>query len=518
MSFSGLTYGVPCNRGGFNNNSNIDIIPPESFVYPSRNINLHKGGRGKRGGTSKVESTAVTGAPRIMGMFDYVLTSSQFQVFGADDGNVYKDTTTTIKTGMSTANKFHFETMRDVLYIADGSSVPQTWDGAALATSNLTAVAADWSGSAHPSVMIKHRRGLSERLYAFGVAGYRQKLYYSKNGTGGDFSGSGDAGSLRVPTRDAYGIVGAVEFGNRLIVMGKTESFIVGDSSSDIAAWGVERAQWDAGVAHQRLIVKTPNDVVCMTEDGEIYSISAVQSYGDYKQASLARPAFIDVWIRENINLSYIDDFHAVYDPELRAIKFFMVRSGESTIDTALVYFIDKPAEEAWVIHDNQTSASGYDASASCAVKSGTTYKVYTGDYSGFLWKLEQNNKNDDSNGYYAGFKTPNLTFDNPRQTKIYRNIRLITQSGGLYALTINWWVDGVSQDPMSILLSGTGSVYGTGLFGTATYGQTDILDQPDTMGEIGKRIQVEIYNSNANEDFFVSQVVFDFKPLGVRP
>ena len=76
---------------------------------------------------------------------------------------------------------------------------------------------------------------------------------------------------------------------------------------------------------------------------------------------------------------------------------------------------------------------------------------VYTGDYDGFLWKLEQATKSDDSNAYYAGFKTPPLTFDSPRQTKIYRNVRIITKTQGNFYLQIKWWVDGEYQNSGTI-------------------------------------------------------------------
>lgn len=517
MGFAGMTYGIPCDRGGFTGNENYDLVGPTQFVSPSKNINVHKGGRQKRGGTAKVSGTAVSGAPRIVGMKDFVLTTTQFQVFAGNDGKVYKNPTTTIKTGMSTTNKFHMEVIDGTIYIADGDTTPQTWDGSAASTSNITAGAADWSGSAQPSVVLLHRRGLSNRSFWFGVDGYKTKIYYSKNNTPGDISGSGDAGSLVVPTGDAFGIVAGVEFGSRMVFFGKQRSYLLNDSSSDIATWGMELAQWSGGAAHQRLVVKTPNDILVMTEDGEIYSVTSVQSYGDYKLASLTRPAFMDIWIRDNVDLSYIEDFHAVYDPELRCVKFFVVRNGETEVDTSINFNIDKPANEAWTIHDNQDTASGYNASCSTLVKSGSDFIVYTGDYDGFLWKLEQATKSDDSNAYYAGFKTPPLTFDSPRQTKIYRNVRVITKTQGNFYLQIKWWVDGEYQNSGTISLAGTGGVYGSAVYGTDVFGGQDLIDSPATTGVVGKRIQVEIYNSNAAEDFFVSQVMIDFKALGVR-
>jgi hypothetical protein len=515
MGYRGKTYDIPCNRGGLSHNQNTDLIPPEMVVSPSRNINLHEGGRRKRGGTAKVNGTAVSGSPRIMGGFDFQLPTSSFQVFMGKDGKLYKNSTTTIKTGMSTANKASFAVFGNELYVCDGDTTPQTWDGAAAGTSDITTPAADWTGSEQPFQVISHGRGASRRTWFL----YASAAYYSSLGNGKVVSG-GTSGKISIDVPDAFGLVGGVEFQNRLFLFSRDKTFLITDDDPSVATWGYEQAGWFGGVAHWRLIVKTPNDLVLMMEDGEIYSISAVQSYGDYKRASIARPAFIDNYIRENIDLSYIDDFHACYDQKMRAIKFFMVRVGQTVVDTALVYFIDRPPEEAWAIHDNQNTASGYKASCSFMVRASTgNYVMYTGDYSGFVWKLEQTTRSDDGNAYYGGFKTPNLPFDNPRVKKHYRRAYVIAKTQGNYNLSVNVWIDGspvISGGTIS--LSGTGGVLDTDVLDSFVLGGTEFLDRYFELGYYGKRIQFEFYNSGAGQDFFVSQILIDHKVIGALP
>lgn len=514
MGYRGKTYQIPCVRGGFNYNQNTDLIQPEMIVMPSRNLNLHEGGRRKRGGTAKVNTTAVTDGPRVMGGFDFQLTGSSFQVFATVDGKLWKNTTSTIKTGMSTANKFNFSVFNSELYVCDGDTTPQTWNGAAAGTSNLTTPAADWSSSNQPFQMFPHGRGVSRRMWAI----YGSAVYYSKLADGKDFTDA-TAGKITIDTGDANGLVGGIEFQNRVIVFSRDRAYIIDDTDASIANWGYEQAAWTGGVAHWRLIVKTPNDLVLMTEDGDIYSIAAVQEYGDYKQASIARPAFIDNYIRANLEVSSIDNFHACYDPSLRAIKFFVTRDGQSQNDTALVYFIDRPPAEAWSIHDNQNSASGYKASCSFMVRvSAGNYVMYTGDYSGFLWKLEQSTRSDDGAGYYGGFKTPQLPFDNPRVKKHYRRGYIIAKTQGNYSLNVNIWVDGESKTATTISLSGSGGVLGTDALDNFVLGDSEFLDRIFDLGFYGKRIQLEFYNSGAGQDFFISQVLLDHKVIGALP
>ena len=71
MAYKGETFVMDLNIGGFNYDKNTDRIPAEALVGDSENINLHKGGRSKRGGTSHVNGTVIGGTPRNWGTYQY---------------------------------------------------------------------------------------------------------------------------------------------------------------------------------------------------------------------------------------------------------------------------------------------------------------------------------------------------------------------------------------------------------------------------------------------------------------
>ena len=295
MSYAGQTLVIPQTEGGYQYRYDLELIEPTALVGESRNFNLHRDGRQKRGGTAKVNATPVSGAPRIMGMYDFRLPASSFQVFGATDGQLYSTPTTVLKAGMSTTNHYSFVVFGNELFVCDGATIPQTWNGSAASTSDITTPAVDWVGSNQPFQFIVHGKGASRRLWAV----MKNGVYFSTTGDGKEFAG-GSSGLIPVDTGDAFGLVGGIEFGDRLILFSRSKAFVVDDTDVDSGNWGYQAAQWDGGAASWRTIAKTPNDVVVMTEDGEIYSFSAVQSYGDYKQASIARPAFMDTYLKEN--------------------------------------------------------------------------------------------------------------------------------------------------------------------------------------------------------------------------
>lgn len=509
MGFAGQTYQIPCDKGGFSFDKNLDTIDPSMFVLPSKNINLHQNGREKRGGTSKVNASAVSGTPRILGIIDFRLSGSAYQVFAGDDGKIYRDSTTVLKTGMSTTNKYSFAVFGAELYICDGASIPQTWNGAAAGTSNITTEAADWS-STKPIQMIAHSRGASRRMWA--IAG--NALYYSSLGNGQVFSG-GTSGKLSIDVQDTSGLVGMIEFGENLIAFSRSEAFIVTDQDIDVATWGYIKAPWNGGAANWRTMVKIENDVAILSEDGQLYSITGVQDFGDYKAASLMRPSYIDNYFKENADLTKIDDFHLVFDRNLRAIKLFFVRENQTRVDSALVYFIDRGPAQGWVIHDNAIAA-GYSASCSTEVRTSTgNYLVYTGDYVGTIWKLEQEARHDNGSAFYGGFKTPNLNFTNSRLRKHYRQLRCVVETTGTTILQVRIWVDGTYKESKTINIgSSPAGVLGTFVLNLDVLGGSVFTDGQSDLNHIGKRIQLEVFNTGFDQKFFISQLMFDFKQL----
>lgn len=511
------TYQLPFERGGFNANPNLDLITPISMVEGSRNVNLHNGGREKRGGT--VLSYTLPATPQIMCVQDFTLsTGTQFIVAATTEGKIYKNSTTTIKTGMSANNRFWMLSLRDTLYICDGETTPQTWNGAAAATSSITGVPTDWTGTNFPTMMFTHSNGAAFRNIALGAPLNLDTVYLSASNNGQDFS---DANVIRVviPTNDGFGIVVGAEFGERALLFGKRKAYILNDADPSTSSWGYIPVQWEGGVANRYLLVKTPNDLIAMMEDGEIYSVVTAQQFGDYRAASISRPSFMHKWINDNVNLALIGSFHAIYDPVVRAIKFFVIRNGQSRVDTALVYYVDRPPQEAWSLHDNQSANSGYRASCSTIVRvSAGDYKVYTGGYAGEVWKLEQLARSDNSSAFSSANRTPQLTFDQARLTKLFVGGRISLIPKGDYQINIKWWVDGIAQTDVAVSSVGTGGIYGTSLYGSSYFGGQEILDPTFELGQIGKRIQLQFENNSANEDYFFSACYLDFKWIGKMP
>ncbi len=512
MGYAGQSITVECSRGGLNGYLNNDAMEPFMMVSPSRNINIGDGSRRKRGGTGLVNAGAFSGSPAVVGIYCFtMLDLTKYIICASSAGNVYKDDTNTIATGLSTTTYFSFETGENKLFICDGLNAPQVWPGTGSAAA-IAHAAADWT--TYPCFqLIKHGYGNSERMWGINQIG----VYAGKLNDFEDFQAA-TLINLPIDTGDSYGLVGAVEFGDRLIAFSKKKAYIIDDTNSDTTKWGYQTSIFSGGVASWRVIARVPNDVICMMDDGEIYSITAVQSYGDYKSASLTRPSWMHKWVQDNVRLSYIENFHAVYDPVLRAVKFFVVRNGNTTVDTALVYFIDRPPAEAWIVHDGKTTLSGYKASSSALVeKSIGSYAIYTGGSDGYVWELEKPTRNDGGYGYYGGFRTPSMSFKDIRGIKQFKRGLATMIPKGSYNLYVDIYVDGQYKSQTSVDLLGGGVFLDTFVLDTDTLADSIVKTQFYDIGYLGERIQLEFYNTGLNQDFDLHSLTFDMKTMGAR-
>jgi len=364
--------------------------------------------------------------------------------------------------------------------IADGSLTD------AIPTTSLAFLPTDWQ-SDWPKYFLKHGRGVHKRLWAYGVEGHPNMLYASANGLA-DFSNTNTI-LIKIMTNK---ITGCVEFGGNLVIFSRDKTFILDDVAIGVMNWGYQAAQWDGGAAHQRLIVKTPRDVAVMDETGNIFSIMASQQVGDYQIASLTKPTHIDKWIKENVDLLKIDKFHAIYDSELRAIKWFMISKDSDNPDICLVYFIDYAT---WTKH----TFNLYHLCSNSVKVNESLWKIYTGGFSGKVFSLESDTLLDDGTYYRKYFKTPLIHIDNPRASKMFDRLSLIVKPQGTELLNYK-----ISIDNREI-----------GTFRTTLPGASDFMQNIISyIGATGLRLQLEFFN-NDNDDFFISEIMVDYQLLG---
>lgn len=512
MGYRGQVLAMPLNLSGYQAGRDKELLEMPALVDPSRNCNFHQNGIGKRGGTEWYLAAILANAPIIRGGFQLRLPNgNKFIVWATSDGKIYHTNEThLLKTGMSVSNFYHFSYFNGEVFIADGATVPQHWNGIATGTSNVTAPTS-WATDGYPFQIVQHSRGANKRNWAI----TRKGVWASKNNDGADFS---DANAIFIPVYAEGGLVAGFDFGGILIVWSNTKTYLIDDSDPNTATWGYQEAIWEGGAAHWRLMCKALNDLYIATEEGLIYSLHGVQATGDYTAVPLTRPAFIDRYIQDNVVLGDIAKFHCAYDRKLRAIKWFVEVGGSPNTNQAIVQFIDRPIEKAWILHDNALARSGYDAACSFEVQVSTgRWETYTGDFGGMIWKLEQALRSDHGAGYVGSTKWKPFDFEKPRVWKHFRRCTLRTAALGNFTLTVRKWIDGIPKPDSIISIAGTGAAFDSAIFDTAVFASDDLFPAKFDVGGYGYKLELEILNSAPGEDFFHSLLTFDVKNEGVR-
>lgn len=513
MGYSGQAYRLPLIDTGFRDDRNIELLPPTSLVIPSKNVNYHENGLSKRGGTSiSISGSGNSG----QGIFQFQKPSSRILMF-ASGGKVHQTNySNVIASGLSTQNFISFVQTSAYAFFADGQTTPQYWDGVASSSSSVTPPS-DWALTGQPFQMVTHTRagsGAGDRMWAVTPLG----LWYSKLAAPTIFDPAAmgsDAGFI--PIDSIGGIVGAYDLGGQLFAFSRTQTFLIQDTDPTLTNWGYINALWEGGVASWRLIVKAYNNLFMMAEDGLIYSIQGVLTTGAYNAAALNRPAFVDKFIRDNVNLENIQNFHVAYDRKLRALKFFMQEGGEIN-NIALIYFIDKKPTNAWIVHDNENFASGYNATCSSEVRvTAGNYQIYTMDTMGDVWVLEQASRDDNGNSYPTRIKTKPEELEEPRNNKNFFAMAFRGEASGVVDFTLRTWIEGARQQDEAFSINGSGSSFDEAFFDSATFAGDAIVAAPVSLGYYGRDLQVELVNDVAGQDFFLAEILLFAKVLGIK-
>lgn len=514
--FTGQPYTLALN-GSFNGKTDYTNIPAGQFVTGTRNGNTHNDGFEKRGGTATVGSQ-ISASITSLGGGQLVKrsTGTRHLYFAADDGNVYRDGVS-ILSGRSTSAYNHLTPINDTMFIANGVDLVKVDTGSAVAT--ISGPAADWSGSTQPKKIIVHTKGGSRRAFAWGVPGKENYIYYSATGAFETFTG-GTSGNVFVDMRHGEGVINCVSKDGVLWIFGKEETFYLDDSDSTVANWGTVKSSFRGGVASPRLSCVANNYIFNMTMEGDIYEVQTAEQLRDFEQSSITEPFFIHSYIRENWDLTKIAQFHMEFEPKTRSVRVFGVRTSQTTVDECLVYYVN---QTKWgPVHDGlenrTTNGTGYKAAASFfAFASDGSKRLYTQDYNGQTWELESSTKSDNGNAYTAVAVTAWLDFDLAGIEKRYPYATLTYKSLGDYDVDILYAIDGLNQSQQTVTLSSSGAALDSFILDTDTLAIIGISEQEFDLGNIGRKIRVEMSNDAAGEDVFLSTLIFPFVNRGMR-
>ena len=512
--FIGEIFPIPIGQGGLVGTKDQQSIQPDKLII-ARNISYEGLTLQKEGGAAKYNSSAISGAPTVLGGWDWWPTDgTQRMVVVLSDGTIKKDSGsgafgTTLASGltMTSVVPFFVEGGKEAaagnrkLFIYTGKNAVQVLSGDGATTAAIATPPADWSGSNQPTFGLIHEG----RQWGAGNLNDPHRVYYSTTTNHEDMTGAG-SGSISVYPGEGEKLVAGLSF-KGLVILWKypTGIYIIDTTDPSATNWKVRRLSRSVGGASPQCWVEVDNDVIFCDPTLNWHLLSAVQEFGDAAASNITRKDDIYAFIQANFSLSRSPFVKGLYYAAKREAHFAVSGTGESVNNVRFVLDFnrndgalrfrysdrDKP-ESIWLRKDTNN-----------------VQRVVIGDNAGFVWKLDEASKSKDGAAYSGSFQTPHLDFSyvDPKLStvrKIGQFLECVVTPTGNWNLTVDAYWDGVLVQTLQFNMGSSGAVLGSFVLGTDKLAGSQIINRKRRLVGSGRRLSLAGTNGGVNEDFSV--------------
>lgn len=461
------------------------------------------GGPRKVGGTTRVNSSAVSSGNVITGVFDYwrqgtsgspsrrrVLHAGTSVLADTDDGIF----STTLASGVELGKVPSYFTFDDLLIFSSDSTidVPRSWDQTT--AQNLAGSPPRFSfGCAHKN-----------RAWAAGVYTLPSRLYYSANTDPEDWTGSG-SGSIDIDPNDGDIITGLVSHKNELWVFKGPNNGsihrITGSSPTGSDAFARVNFVNGIGACWHNAIFRFADDIGFVSQYGSVHSLAATAAYGDFLQASLSLPINIG-GIRTRLNYNRLRYISAATDP-LGGIVYITASWDASSTNNAVLAMDFRHSPPRW------SRLIAYAAgSLGLFVDTSGVRRVLAGGNDGFVRRLNIADRSiDGSTAMSYKITTPDMSYGQPWTMKTVGPFSLGIGKRGAGNITLGWRRDKNAQQTATLAQAGghllgptTGTAFtmNTSILSAGRHGEV-FTDAPE--GGECRSIQFQVTQAGLNED-----------------
>lgn len=532
MSFGGPEYigqifPIPVGQSGLVGTRDQSSIDPDKLII-ARNLSYYGLTTQKEGGASKYNTAVLTGAPTILGGWDFWPTAGvQRMILFASDGKMYKDSgagtfPTTLKSGLTVTNVVPVFVEGGLeaagrsrkLFCFSGSNPVQVLSADGVTTSNLATPPADWTGATQPSFGCIH----DNRMFGGGNINDPHRVYYSLSSDQEVFTGAG-TGTISIYPGEGERLVGGISF-KGLLVLWKfpVGIYIVDTTDPDSLNWTVSRLSKNVGGVSPLGAVAIDNDVVFVDSAANIHMLSAVNEFGFLSASNLSRQGHIYSFLQDNMSLARLGSVRGVYYAAKRELHFAMTGLGAVINNVRFVLDFNRGDMIRFRYSDRDVCESIW-----LKKDSSNTPRLTSGDNAGFVWDMDKTAKSKDSLGYSGAFQTPYMDFSwiNPKLAsvrKIGQYLEMEVAPTGNWNLSVDIFWDGQYTQTVNFNMGITSSTLGAFTLGTDQLAGDQILTRKKRITGSGRRVSLLGYNNGAGEDFAVGKFYLHCLVADERP
>ena len=393
---------------------------------------------------------------------DTIVAARGTKIFTASAGSGFwteRDTGRT-SAGVYTFERFNFDG-NDKLIVADGNNAPTVFNTSFAATD----VTSGGGGEVSTAVTgAKFVAVFKDHMFYAGMSNNKQEVVFSVPFDEDNFATGSGAGSFKVDDT----ITGLKVFREDLFVFCEDRIFkLSGTSSSNFAVVPVTR---NIGCVNGQTIQEFAGDLIFLAPDG-LRTVAGTARIGDVELGTISSP----VQSVFNTNIANSSGFRSLVIPNKTQYRVFFTKSGvaQAITEGVLTSLRGQSFEFA--------NLKGIRPTSTDTVTTATETIVVHGGEGGYVYRQESGN---DFDGSAVGgkYRSPDLSFGDPGIRKHMH--RVLVSYKPEASISADMFLRYDYEDPnsprpaaYSLSASDIVAVYGSGVYGTATYGgQTEPL------------------------------------------
>lgn len=524
MSYRGFIAEIPVGQRGLTGNVNVVNISPD-FLLRAENVTYEAGTVQGEGGASKYNSSAITGAPSVLGGHDWNHDGgTQRMVVMTSGGKLLKDSgggtfATELATGLNATDSagdpvvpVFAEGGKEAaannrkLFIFTGRNAVQVLSADGATTAAIATPPADWTGTSQPKFGLSHEG----RMWGGGNSNDPHRLYYSTTGTHEDFTGAG-SGSIALFPGEGEGLVHAVSFRGGIVAFKRPRGiYFVDTSDTTVANWRVTKISDKIGAAWTGCVSPAQDDIAYVDQTGEIRLVTATDQFGDVRTGSLSDIAWMGQFVRDNLNAGQIKKWRLVYYSTKRELHLACTGTGATTNNGRLVVDFNRPDLPRFRFSGRDTAVSLWTRLVN------QVPELTLGDNAGFVWRLDQEARSKAGSGYTKEFQIPHLDMSHldPRLGTLRKNgqfLELVVEPKGNWnvAAQIRW--DGQTHQTVQFNMGTTGAALGSFVLGTNALAEEQVLNKRRRITGSGRRFGAVFTNTGDSQDFSIARLYLHF-------
>jgi hypothetical protein len=398
------------------------------------------------------------------------------------------------------------ETGRDKkIIIFTGKHKPQVISADGSTRSNMSNPAADWTGNNQPFFSIIHRG----RPYTFGNDNDKHRIYVGSATDHEDYTTSPLTFSVYPGQGEA--IIHAFIFKKKLFAVKKPLGlYILDDTDSSTNNWRFVEFNMSFGAASPFSGMAVLDDFLLANNYGGLTSLAAVNDVEDYKTADFFYNMGMEEAINQEMSLRGGNERHTLYYPHKKMGFITYQSSAKNQNDRIVQLSVLKKGVEATIITKDQPNCLGLIRDFQ-----GVQRPCY-GAEDGFIYEMDQVDRNVDGNSYRGEIFTPHMDFGEgdpvkAELMKAFDFLEIVYEPTGNWNMNYEVFVDGLVGATGTFKLDGRSDL-GEIITGT---GKTDSLcpmSKKFPIGGQGRRIMVRLYNETTSQNFKLVRLNIYFK------